>query len=38
MATYGRKMKESNNAYRNTTQLTKDQIILVNKNNNSKHK
>ena len=36
LALYGRK-NESNNVYSNMTQLTKDQILLVNKNNNSKH-
>ena len=35
---YIRSQNESNKAYRSTTELTKDQIILVNKNNNSKHK
>ena len=35
---YIRSQTESSNVYSNMTQLAKDQIILVNKNNNSKHK
>ena len=35
---YIRSQTESNNVYSNMTQLAKDQVILVNKNNNSKHK
>ena len=35
---YIRSQTESNNVYSNMTQLAKEQIILVNKTNNSKHK
>ena len=35
---YIRSQNESNNVHNSMTQLAKDQIILVNKNNNSKHK
>ena len=35
---YIRSQNESNNVHNSITQLAKDQIILVNKNNNSKHK
>ena len=35
---YIRSQNESNNVYNNMTQLKKDQIKVVNKNNNSKHK